>query len=234
MHSRFAKMSQLDHGGGGRPKCALTVGGDRDDRNAEISDRGEDAANFLGLAAVGKHQQQVVGRQAAQVPVGGFRRVQKVGSLSGRGERGRYLPANQPSLSHPGHDHAAAAIAKQLDRFREVLAEAGGNLVEARRLFFQDGPGFAQQLKLAVWDNRAFDSRAHFRVILDCGQTGGCGTYTAHRQTVNVVPERPDRRKILSSFVLRLFLSFRQVDPYLGERPFVRRFGGDLWAPSAA
>ena len=83
-----------------RPSVLAAPAGDRDDRHAELGQRGQQPDDLLGLAALREDQHHVVAADAAQVAVDRLGRVQAVAARAGRGQRGRDLLADQAGLAH--------------------------------------------------------------------------------------------------------------------------------------
>ena len=145
------------------PDGARAGRGDRHDRDPKTADGRQDAANFLGLSTVGEHDKHIVGREATQIAVSRFGRMQKMRSRAGGRQGRRDLPADQPCLAHSRNDDTAAALAQQVGRFAEFGVESGGHPRQRPRLVIDHRAGFTQQLELAIGDNRAFGDRAHSR-----------------------------------------------------------------------
>ena len=77
---------------------------------------GSSCTHFARLAALGEHQHDVAGVDAAQVAVKRFGRVQEVGPRAERSERGGDLLTDDSRLAHAGDDHAALAFVQQPHR----------------------------------------------------------------------------------------------------------------------
>src|SRR5439155_23622095 len=89
------------------------------------------------LAAVGQREHDVGALDDPEIAVRGVGRMEKERGRPGAGQRGGNLPADNPRLPDPGHDHAPGAVEDEPHRGVESLVEA----VDER----QDGTGLDRQ-----------------------------------------------------------------------------------------
>ena len=80
--------------------------GEGDQGRAQPPQGGDQAEDFLGLAALRERQHDVPGADAAEVAVDGLGRVEREGPGAGGGERRGELLPDQPRLAHAGDDDA--------------------------------------------------------------------------------------------------------------------------------
>src|SRR5260370_52078 len=71
----------------------------------------EDSKHFIGLAGRRNGDEEVVGRDHAEVAVAGLARMHEKRRRPGRGQGRGDLAADMAALAHAGHHHAAFALA---------------------------------------------------------------------------------------------------------------------------
>ena len=127
-----------------RPRVLAALAGDRHDRHAELGQRGQQADDLLGLAALREDQHHVVAAHAAQVAVDRLGRVQAMAGRAGRGQRGHDLLADQPRLAHAADDHVPPARMDQFDGPAKLAVEPVGQLGQGAALGEDHLPGEAE------------------------------------------------------------------------------------------
>ena len=120
--------------------------GERNERDGEALERGEQAEEFFGFAAVGEGDDGVARCEHAHVAVDGFRGMEEVRWSAGRTEGCGDLAGDDAALADAGDDDAALACRccdELIDRLGEGRehggVEAEGELVEGGGLDAHEG-----------------------------------------------------------------------------------------------
>ena len=107
----FGVDARVEMDVGGLRERALLVAGDRDERGARALDVRQERHELVGLAGIGEHEHDVVGRDHAEVAVHRLGGVHEERRRAGRRERGRELAPDVSRLADAADDDAAAAVA---------------------------------------------------------------------------------------------------------------------------
>lgn len=118
-------------------EAGVRVARDGDERRALALERGDDGEKLVGFAGVRDGEHDVVGRDHAEVAVGGFSGMDEVGGGARGGKGGGELAADVAGLAHAGHDQTALAGKNARNGVREFAAERRGEVRER--------PGFLGQ-----------------------------------------------------------------------------------------
>ena len=112
-----------------------------DNGDAEPLERGKQAHQLMGLAAVGDGNGQVPLGQHAQVAMDGVGGMDEQGGRPGAGESRGDLPGDDARFPHAGEDHAPGAGDQQFDGLVETMVETGNERRDRLGLRLQDFPG---------------------------------------------------------------------------------------------
>ena len=145
-------------------EAGVRIARDGDERRALALERGDDGEKLVGFAGVRDGEHDVVGRDHAEVAVGGFSGMHEVGGGARGGKGGGELAADVAGLAHAGHDQTALAGKNARNGVREFAAERRGEVRER--------PGFLGQNFLPELESCCgieCMSVAHLTVLL-CGK----------------------------------------------------------------
>ena len=118
----------------------FAAGGDRDQRDLEAARIRDDVGQFAALAGIGQSEDRVLGADHAEVAVAGFRRMDELRRLAGRGQRRGDLARDMAALADPGHDQPAARRRAQIEGAPERAVERARQPFEPGDLGAQHAP----------------------------------------------------------------------------------------------
>jgi hypothetical protein len=123
VRARLLGDADIQDGCGRLAERRLRTARHRDQRDAETLDDRQYGHELGGLAGVGDADDDVVGRQHADVAVAGLGRMQEKCGRAGARERRGDLVTDVPRLAHAGHGNSAGAVVQQAAGLDERRAE---------------------------------------------------------------------------------------------------------------
>ncbi len=110
---------------GGAAGGAVAVRGDDDELHPEATAIGDDVAQLGRLAGPGQRDDDVFGRDHAEIAMTGLAWMDEHGRRAGGGQRGGDLAADQPALPHTGDDRATLGRVDRVDGLYERMPQVG-------------------------------------------------------------------------------------------------------------